>query len=517
MFADRALGLGLEHPRILHIRAAARERSGDLRGVLADLEEAHRLDSDNPGIANALGVALTLAGRAREAAALLEQATVVAPELAATWFNLGGARMACGWMAEAEGAYRRSVELDPANAAALAKLAVLAIHRGNPDAALDHAARALTLDPTEPEARRALIEAAIEQKRPSDAEREARAWSSTPGLGPNARIHALGLLGDALDAQGRYGEAFAAYAGSKAAFAAANQPTFATLDTNPLSDTLGQVQREFDATPSEAWRAPDAPEEGPSAKGHIFLMGFMRSGTTLLEQAVARHPDVVTIEELETLARSGGALIGQPGGLAQISQFNTADIEAARAAYWRAVADAGIAAEGKVVIDKLPFNGIKLPLIAKLFPDAKVIFAIRDPRDVVLSCFQKRLPPNGFSYEMRTVEGAARFYAAYMELVQAYRARLAIPILDHRHELLIADVRGSIEEACRFIGIDFWPEMVNFQDAARSGRVMSQSSRQLGEGLTARGAGHWRHYAAELAPVLPVLQPWVSSYGYSQD
>jgi hypothetical protein len=178
------------------------------------------------------------------------------------------------------------------------------------------------------------------------------------------------------------------------------------------------------------------------------------------------------------------------------------------------VRQAGVEPSGKVLIDKLPFNGVKLPLIRRLFPEARVIFCIRDPRDVVLSCFQKRLQPNGFSYEMRTLEGAARFYASYMELVRAYRTALDLDLMEHRHEALIGDLAGAVRAACAFIGLDFQSGMTEFDTAAREGTVMSQTSRQLREGVSTRGLGHWRAYAAEMAPILPILQPWAEAYGY---
>ncbi|MFX8681057.1 hypothetical protein ABTM69_20620, partial [Acinetobacter baumannii] len=84
-------------------------------------------------------------------------------------------------------------------------------------------------------------------------------------------------------------------------------------------------------------------------------------------------------------------------------------------------------------------------------------------------------------------------------------------------EGLLADVEGSVREVCAFIGLDYRPELIGFAEAARAGRVMSQSSRQLGEGLTSKGAGRWRRYAEQLRPIEPVLSPWVEAFGYAID
>ena len=395
---------------------------------------------------------------------------------------------------------------------------MLAAHRGDEVTALSLGQRALVLDPTNADARRATIEAYLVDKRALDAELAVLEWLRQPRLGPNAQSHAYGLLGDALEIQGREPEAFKAYSASKTAFAEANAKSFRPLDRHPLAGTLKALESEFIAIPPARWMTPVQPtadEVGPST--HVFLMGFMRSGTTLLEQALSLHPDVAVMEETEAMAEAGAALLGQSGGLTRIAETDEAQLGQWRDAYWDAVRQAGVSPQNKVFIDKLPFNGIKLPLISRLFPNARVVFALRDPRDVVLSCFQKRLQPNGFSYEMRTLEGAARFYAAYMSLATAYRTVLPLTVFDHRHEALLGDLQGSIRAACHFIGLDFQPEMANFQTAARTGKVMSQTSRQLRGGLSLAGLDRWRAYAFEMAPVASILAPWIEAYGYGGD
>jgi tetratricopeptide (TPR) repeat protein len=513
-WADRALALGISHPRFYQIRGIALDRAGRLDESLIEFGRAYALDTSDPGIANGFGAGLRRARRFVEAITVLRGEVSQRPEIAESWLNLGNALLGAGGLDDARVAFERAAILRPDMGEAFGKLAVLALHRGDAVAGRDMAERALTINPDDPDARRALIEAAIETRQASEAETLARGWLGARTIGPNGRFQAYGLLGDALEQQARYAEAFAAYGESKTAFAATNAGAFRALDTTPLAVSLAGMRREFEALPAVSKPAALRQAEPHEPRTHVFLMGFMRSGTTLLEQALSLHPDVATLEETEALANAGAALLGQPGGFSQIASMDPATVARARSLYFQAVRDAGVEPAGKVLIDKLPFNGIKLPLIAKLFPEARIVFAIRDPRDVVLSCFQKRLQPNGFSYEMRSLEGAARFYASYMDLVRAYRARLPLSILDHRHEALIADFEGSVREACDFIGLDFRADMIGFHATAREGKVMSQTSRQLREGLNAKGLGRWRRYAAEMAPVLPILDPWVRAHGY---
>lgn len=494
-----------------------RQSSGKADAALSDFARAHALDPDDPGIANAYGAALIRAGRSDQAVEVLRAEAAARPQIAVTWFSLASALTGLGRMDEARQALETAVDLKPDFADALGKLAMLAMHRGDAAEAERLAKQTLALNPDDADARRARIEALLASRRAVEAEAAAKNWlTRVAGRDRVATMQAAGLLGDALDAQKRPAEAFAAYVQSKAAFAAANEATFGALNTAPLAETLRRMRQDFAQIPTTGWRSVALANAESEPVRHIFLMGFMRSGTTLLEQALSLHPDVVTLEEQEPLAEAGAAFLGRPGGMAQIAALDGEALAKARATYFAAVRQMGVEPGGRVLVDKLPFNGIKLPLIARLFPDAKVLFALRDPRDVVFSCFQRRLRPNSFAYEMRTLAGTARFYAAYMELVRAYRATLDLAVLDHRHEALVEDFEDSVRAVCAFAGLDFRPDMVRFQNRADAGQVASQTSSQLREGLSTRGLGRWRAYAAELAPVIPTLQPWIDAYGYAE-
>ena len=107
----------------------------------------------------------------------------------------------------------------------------------------------------------------------------------------------------------------------------------------------------------------------------------------------------------------------RPEDLERLSLAGPETLEALRASYWRLAAGAGVDVAGKLFVDKYPLNTLKLPVIARLFPDAKILFACRDPRDVVLSCFRHRFKMNAPIYELLSVESAARYYDAVMQLV----------------------------------------------------------------------------------------------------
>jgi hypothetical protein len=257
---------------------------------------------------------------------------------------------------------------------------------------------------------------------------------------------------------------------------------------------------------------------GPGAgeKAHVFLMGFPRSGTTLLEQVLASHPDVVSLEERETLTESAVDFLSDEGGLTRLAGASVADLEPYRRAYWGRVRDAGVDVQGKVFVDKLPLNTIKLPVIAKLFPEAKILFAVRDPRDVVLSGFRHRFRMNASMYELLTLEGAARLYASVMDLGQLYADKLQMTARRHRYEDLVTDFDNEVKGIFAFLGLPWREEVRNFAERARAGLSATPSAAQVARGLY-RGDGQWRRYARELEPAIPVLKPWIERFGYAGD
>jgi tetratricopeptide (TPR) repeat protein len=506
--AEEALAKGVEHPKLLHMRAIGHEALGLLAEAQTDLERAHGLDPEDAGIAMALGLLFRRRNQDAKAAPLFERLVERDPA-PVLHFHLGMARMGLGDHPGARRSFEAVTALDPNAAEAFGKLAVLAAHRGDDAGARGLAQKALSLKPRNQDARRALLEAAVNARQFDEAEAVSRRWLSEPDIGGStARMHALSLLGDALEGLGRYDEAFAAYGESNAIFRQSNEAV-----RQPLCSLLQSMKAGLEAAPQELWsRAPEHRAPSP-VRVHVFLLGFMRSGTTLLEQALSRHGAVASLEEREGFAASAHLLV-QPGGMAHLSRLTTEEAESYRASYWRAVRDAGVTPDGMIFVDKLPLNGAKLPLIHKLFPDAKIIFAVRDPRDVVFSCFQRRLRPSAYTYELADLQSGARLYDAYMVFVRTSRAKLPLAILQHRHEDLIKNFHARMEEVCTFIGMEFTPDMAEFDAGVAADQVMSQTARQLRGGLNARGVGRWRAYEQALRPALPILEPWIDAFGY---
>jgi hypothetical protein len=251
-------------------------------------------------------------------------------------------------------------------------------------------------------------------------------------------------------------------------------------------------------------------------KAHVFLLGFPRSGTTLIESALAHHPDVAPLEERDTLQAGVLSFMSGPEDIARLSSASDRELRRLRDDYWARVRSFGVEPEGKILIDKHPFNTVKLPVINRLFPKAKILFAVRDPRDVVLSCFRRRFAFNPSTYEFLDLGRTAHNFDATMKFADSLRAKLELSEFQLSYERLVLDFEATTHDVCEFIGADWRPDLVDFAERARRGAVASASGVQISRGLYASGAGQWRSYRDLLAPILPILAYWVARFGYPE-
>ena len=514
--AQAALARGIEHPLLFNLAALDHERRGEMERAVALLERAVRLAPEDAASHNALGLCLMQLERAEAALAQFDALIALNPALPYAYASRGNALLAVGDMSQAENAYRQALERDPGQGVALAGLARIASHRGAYPAARERAERALSVLPGYPDAVMSLARAEWGEKRVARAHALLRDLLADGRLSVLERAHALGLLGDVLDAENRCDEAFAAYTECNTRL----HQYYAAGFAGEVS-AFGYVESMsayFAGAPPPLWQKSVAlAGTGYGARGHVFVLGFPRSGTTLIEVVLEGHPDVVSLEEKESLIDAVRAFMRAPADLERLARSSDAALEPLRAAYWRRVAEAGVAVAGRVFVDKHPLNSLKLPLIARLFPDAKIVFACRDPRDVVLSCFRHRFRMSAPFYELLTLGGAARYYAAVMELATRLTALLPLDVCLLRHEDVVTEFVREMKRLCVFLGLEWVPAMGDFALRTRERGMLTPSTAQLVRGLNTEGLGQWRRYREHMTPVLEGLEPWVRRFYYEAD
>ena len=501
--------------RNLHAEVLRLLGQGQSQQASARLDQARRERPDDPAPDTVLGACLARIGQRGEAVAAFGRALAFDPAYAPAYYLRGVEKQFANDAAGAHADFEKAVEADPDYPEALAQLADHAARRGDAAAARAFAGRALKGDPGDAVAALAFISADLIEKDFTAAEAGARAALGSGRLSPHNRAIAQGQLGDALDGQARRAEAFAAWTSSNSQLKAHYAPMFERAEEHTPLGHARRLQAWFDGAKAEDWSRRDVDGPTGQAAGHAFIVGFPRSGTTLLEQVLASHPDVTALEEKSCLEDALGDLFLDGKALERLARAKSDDLKPHRAAYWRRVESFGVDPRGRMFIDKMPLNTVLLPLIHRLFPDAKILFALRDPRDVVLSCFRRRFGMNPAMYQMLTLRGAADYYDTVMNLGVRYRELMPLKLREARYEALVEDFEGEARQHAAFLGLDWSGAMADFAKTAKSRAVNTPSSTQVTRGLFREGVGQWKAYADQLAQVTPTLSKWADRWGYA--
>ncbi len=321
-------------------------------------------------------------------------------------------------------------------------------------------------------------------------------------------------LGTALDANGRYDEAFAAFVESN---------RHAGHGMRARMVDRGALDRILDALQHWVAQGAPAPTPGPDedlGEDLVFLLGFPRSGTTLLDLMLDGHAQVQSLEERQTMEpvfwlvdqRFGGF----PHGLAGTSAGDRAEL---RAHYRQRLVDEGVVPQrGGIVVDKMPMRSPYVAFIQRLFPRARFLFALRHPLDVVLSNFMQNYAANDVFVHFHQLEEIARVYARVMRIWQA--TQRCIPTaswMPVRYEDLVADRDAVLRPLCRFLGIEWQAEMGDhLRTLAQRQHIKTNSYQQVTQPVYRRSAGRWRHYERHLNPVRPLLEPYLQAFGYAE-
>jgi len=168
----------------------------------------------------------------------------------------------------------------------------------------------------------------------------------------------------------------------------------------------------------------------------------------------------------------------------------------------------------RVHLDKNPTLTLVLPGLLRLFPEARLLIALRDPRDVVVSCFMQYLPLNANSVCFLTLERTAQRYANDLAAWRKFRGMIASPWLEVRYEDAVADLEKETRRALDFLGLPWEPSVLNYRDRLKQKAVGSPTYEAVSQPLYTRAIGRWRHYEKYLAPCLPILEPSVEAFGY---
>jgi tetratricopeptide (TPR) repeat protein len=332
---------------------------------------------------------------------------------------------------------------------------------------------------------------------------------------PMVRAQAWTDIAQTHDRREEYEQAMAAMLKCKALFlpreAAVRQESEVVLQH------LRRLQESL--SPAHFQRWAEAGRAFPSRKTAV-LTSFPRSGTTLLEQVLDSHSGMVSSDEREAFARDiFPAMWLTPQTPAPTADlFDAISIErlaALRERYLNYMAAALNEPIGdRIHLDKNPTMTLVLPGFLRLFPETRLLIALRDPRDVVISCFMQYLPLNANSVCFLTLERTAQRYANDMGTWRKLRELIVSPWLEVRYEDTVADLEKQARRALQFLGLPWEPQVLNYRERLRRKAVGSPTYEAVSQPLYTRAIGRWKSYQKFLDPYLPILQPSIEAFGY---
>jgi tetratricopeptide (TPR) repeat protein len=491
------------------IAGLAAHARGNPASALEFLIRADAIAPANSMILGNLGVVYRALGRLDDARGAYEKALASDPRHIPTRANLARLLDQLGKLPEAEAHFRQILALRPGHGEALAGLASVLEQRHR----LDEAEEAARQAGDNALAGLTLAKIAVRRKQP-DAALATLASVRARALTPVNSALADGLEGQARELLNEVDAAFSAFTRANDTLRAAYAPMFAEEPGWISAALLSDLAQAFTGGPPPGF-FDDTPEG--QRDGHAFLVGFPRSGTTLMEQALAAHPGVQSIEEADNLAETLTALAEAPSVSAFFASLTADRLRDLRSAYWARVAgQLGGPPSTQVFLDKMPINSAYLGVIAKLFPKARFLFALRDPRDVMLSCFQQRFGMNAVMYRFLTLQGTSALYDGVMAAATAALQGLTgkIAVKQVRYETLAGDFEGEMRVIVSSLGLEWSPEILNFREKSRERYVSTPSAPQILEPVTRAATGKFRRYTAHLEPIMPVAEAWAAKFDY---
>ena len=320
-------------------------------------------------------------------------------------------------------------------------------------------------------------------------------------------------LAAAVDRQGRQREAWQALQQAHAAQLAIAQDVVPEL-MQPHSQPLAMSAHRVDRDAFRQWRPLPAPQ---TERQPVFVVGFPRSGTTLLEQMLDAHPDFCSMDERGFIHEltEGMELAGQryPADLGELSADEAGQL---RAIYFRRVAQVIPDLGGRRLVDKNPLNMLCLPMIVRLFPQARIVLCLRHPCDVLLSCYMQPFRSPAFMVMCSTLQRLAEGYVQAFDQWQQHVDVFAPHVLPWRYESVVEHFDANVASLGAFLGLGDASPMARFSEHARGKKFISTPSyAQVTQGISRTAVNRWHAYREMFEPVLPTLRPLMQQLGYA--
>ncbi|MFN2098643.1 sulfotransferase [Altererythrobacter sp. MF3-039] len=559
-----------DQPAALHLRALALKEAGKVNAAVALFASALKQQPGDAQLLNNYGNALIAANRADDAITALASAKKNEPKSAQITMNLGRAHTSAERFEEALELFREAASLDPSDGEVLFELGKSLVRYSCHDEALpllSEAARKGIRDPEvfnqigtcyaalelrqeaenayrmaiqlDQENLRAYLNLGLlmEQDNRLDTLERLIAEADKAGLsGPDVdHLRALVLqregklqealelaresepefvdgvlhqefIGKTADRLGQFDMAFEAFSKMNAAMAL--RPEAREFEGTEHSAIIRKRTETVSSEWFNSWGDLAGIED---RKDPIFLGGFLRSGTTLLDTILMGHSSLHVREEEAMIARLEDAA----GDIANLAQMSHQEVGNLRQVYFAELERTAPMPHDQILVDKYPLMTVRAAYLHRAFPGAKYIFTLRHPCDVVLSCWMQNFRITRAMSSFLTLENAAKLYDATMAQWQQCRTVMPLDIHTIRYEDMVEDLESELRPLMKFLDLKWSDDLLDHQKTAKDrGYIRTPSYSQVTEKVYTRASGRWENYRKHLEPILPVLEPWIEKFGY---
>lgn len=556
---ERTRALLEEHPDelpLLSLAGSACLELQDYEGAINSFQAALAIKPDFAKLHNSLGIAYLRSAQVKQAAESFHNAVRHDPEFAQGWFNLGIAYENRQRLPEAAGYYKKATLLNPVYHQALTSLAKMLWELRETAQVAEYFEKALAVEGSYLPAHLGLMHF-LEQSNQHEKLRDAVSRART-ALGPHVMVRLYeGILADIdgehkeaktcleditiepTDAWTRYGERTRlAYltricdrlndtAATYRYAQRANNLSRAISDDKGIDKAkflqfVENRRRYFTTENISQWQQHPRPDRRSRNSGNpvdnnpVFIVGFPRSGTTLLDTLLRGHPGIQVVEESDAVPAMVNRLSGQSdNSLESLAGLSEQDIVNLRQIYFKALTRHVKPDSGDLLIDRFALNTVYAGEIVRIFPQARFLLLLRHPADCVLSCFMQTFYETPANASFFTLEDSAHLYDRVFGLWRQYTDLLQLNVLQVKYEELIADVETTCRNIVDFLGLPWHPGILEHEQTARDRPFIGTASyNQVTRPLYSEATNRWQRYRDEMQPVLPVLEPWIEYFGY---
>lgn len=406
--------------------------------------------------------------------------------------------------------FEKAAAIDPRHINSRINLALAFEKEQQFDEAREEVNECLRIDPKDEQARYLSAFLDVRSNRLADAEQQLRELIVSNPRHQYVRYAVHYKLAEILDRTQRFDEAMTHLQKAKEIVRGLVDPRGLEGQYDVTASKEEEIARYFRKDIVKKWNKELQNDGCGGVSGVAFLGGHPRSGTTLLEQVLAAHPDVAAVDEPPIFK----CAIKPPFPI--MGSISRAALTTTRRRYIQMLQqNSDYPAAGRILLEKNPSVTAQLPFLLRIFPELRVVIALRDPRDVILSCYFQNLPLNKVNANFLSFERLAKHYSSLMGIWLIVREWTGFSWIETRYEDTVRSLEKEGGRVTSFLGLEWHEKQRKFFEPNGNKIVYSPTYHEVKKPIYSDSVGRWRFYEKHLAHVLPGLESLCSAFGYS--